>query len=218
MSSAELISLVQTIASLNLGYLQVSVAIFAFLGTVFALVFYFVNVKPLRQKLDKQEQRIEEVTNAHQTQLNEGLTKALDDIKQARIESETANKELRERIENELLKQIQEAHLRIALLEAESCRTFALICEHSMNLPALAFMWWLDTAEKFANSNSTFTKMSLTSATNLVAKCDVNDLKGHIPEYERSIAKIVSHEYDKEKKALALAIKVAVSIPEKQSK
>jgi len=53
----DLINLSKDIAQLNLGYLGISVAILGILGGVF----YYFNIKPLKDALDKQEKTISSV-------------------------------------------------------------------------------------------------------------------------------------------------------------
>jgi len=123
----EFINLTHDVAQLNAAYLTISVSIILFLGGVF----YFFNFKPLQDKLQKQEEKIENERRENKSQLkklrrsvtafkNEAMTQIKSSKEVLLTEFKQKNEEIDKRvkqIEDEAKGQIQNLEQKARLTE-----------------------------------------------------------------------------------------------------
>lgn len=113
-SAIDLINFSKDIAQLNLGYLGISVAVLAALGGVF----YYFNIRPLKETLEKQEKMIQELKQKAQDLLALSAEQSDDKLENFKVDqSESLNlafEQQEEKLRLEMINKIQEIESRLS--------------------------------------------------------------------------------------------------------
>ncbi|MEK7641707.1 MAG: hypothetical protein AAB365_01815 [Patescibacteria group bacterium] len=192
----DLITLSQSIAQLNLGYLGISVAILGVLGGVFV---YF-NIRPLKETLEKQEKKIEELKKEAQGLLKQSLEQSsvtLEAFKKQQVELlSTRFKQQEQNIALETTNKIQDLE-KILLItidnvsETKDTKLREIILSKTNNL--------ISEKEKDLIMQITNTRESVTkeiSQTNT----SIASLRAHFKQVHERVKELQVYKYSKEGK------------------
>lgn len=197
-SAIDLINFSQSIAQLNLGYLGISVAILGVLGGVFV---YF-NFKPLKDDLNKQEDKINNLKTKADNLLNEVETqtgKTLDEFKKSQsvilsesltqqretIDLQTVNKI--QAVENSVLERIDAVSG-----EKDSALKEVLLSEMSNKILSLEKTFVAALEEYKKTNNETVTSLkNKTEATLKRVDSDIIDLQAYKYDMEGKMGGII---------------------------
>ena len=116
-TASEIIILVERIASLNLGYLGISVTIIALLGGAF----YLLNFKPLKDTLENQKKSLTDLKN----EVEENLSSSKEELKKdLKCFEETNTKDISSLVQQKNEKLISDIKTKIAIFEKDFTEKF----------------------------------------------------------------------------------------------
>lgn len=101
--TSELVSLIESLATLNLGYLGISVTILLFLGGAF----YLFNFKPIKDKLEQQEKTLNDLEKEIKENLSSSKKEIKEDIEKFKEEQNKALSDLIKQKDEKILSEIQ---------------------------------------------------------------------------------------------------------------